>query len=501
MFDDGLTYQDSHMSSVAEFVDGMEKFDITAPQNVHGGPVLCRDGNAVYVDGSDSHTLIVGDTNSMKTLKFVLPLIYTCSMAGESMVIVDPKGELARKAEGFLKRSGYETAIVNLRYPQKSPDTWNPMDIVSKSYAQGHDGRQNAILQLNDLLNNLFFSRSTHSKDEYWIEAAGQVALGLCQLILYLDDEELNMKNLLRWRFEKMRDGTLKKIYKTLSEDSEIYQNLAVYMDLKAESTQSCILSTFDQLIRIFKSSPALTEMLSNTTFDIDAIGEKKVAVFMVVPDEKTTLHFLATLFISQCYSSLLEAAEKYNGTLPRRVNFILEEFCNLPKLNDILSMITAARSRNIRIHMVIQSYSQLIDKYGSNISKAILDNCGNLVYLHSREVEFLKYISELAGKNEFGYPLMSASRLQRIKKNETLIFHDRCYPFLAEDIPLIFDYPVTLGSRLREKKVSLADIMRIADDDFMIIDDDRDKNVSLTDIMRLRLENNDYTLLDDDYD
>ena len=87
------------------------------------------------------------------------------------------------------------------------------------------------------------------------------------------------------------------------------------------------------------------------------------------------------------------------------RVNFVLEEFCNMPKLEDIVAMLTAARSRNIRFHIVIQSYSQMIDKYGENVSKTVMDNCGNLIYLHTREISFLEYISKLAGKNEFGRP------------------------------------------------------------------------------------------------
>ena len=78
-----------------------------------------------------------------------------------------------------------------------------------------------------------------------------------------------------------------------------------------------------------------------------------------------------------------------------------------MPVLTDLISMLTAARSRNIRFHLVIQSYSQMIEKYGLNASQTVLDNCGNLIYLHSREMSFLKYISELAGCNEYHRPLL----------------------------------------------------------------------------------------------
>mgnify|MGYP000334988856 CR=1 FL=1 len=139
----------------------------------------------------------------------------------------------------------------------------------------------------------------------------------------------------------------------------------------------------------------------------------------------------------------VLDQADACKGTLPVRVNFILEEFCNMPQLDDIVPMLTAARSRNIRFHLVIQSYSQMKDKYNENVSRTIMDNCGNLIYLHTREISFLEYISKLAGQNEFDRPLLSVSRLQHLKKNETVIFHDRCYPVVVRDLPLIFEYPM----------------------------------------------------------
>lgn len=449
MFQDGLKYQDSRMSTEKEFTESLSEFEISNKEaEMKGGPVLFRRDNIAYSDASEAHSLIVGDTGSMKTLRFVLPLIYSCAKAGESMVVVDPKGELARKTTGFLKEAGYSTHILNMRKPQDSPDRWNPMGGVKRLYDEGKSGRKNAILQLNDLLNNLFFTRSDADKDKYWNESAGQLALGICGLILALE-EELTMKNLLRWRYEKLPDGTLRKYYDTISVSSSVYQNLAGYMGLTAENTKSCILSTFDQLVRIFKASSDLTEMISEDTFNLEDIGIKKTVVFLVIPDEKTTFHFLASLFVLQCYENLLDTAEKYDGTLPIRVNFILEEFCNMPQISDLVAMLTAARSRNIRFHMVIQSYSQMVDKYSENISKTILDNCGNLIYLHTREISFLNYISQLVGNNEYGRPFLSTSRLQHLKKNETVIFHDRCYPFVTQDIPLIFEYPIELGTKM----------------------------------------------------
>ena len=322
------------------------------------------------------------------------------------------------------------------------------MGLISKLYKTGKIGQEDAVNELNDLLEGLFYKRSNADKDKYWNESAGRLALGLCKLILAVEDT-LTLRKLLEWKNGKLKDGTVRNCFESLSPDNDIYQNLSGYMNLTAENTKTCIESTFDQLIGLFSSSESLLSMMSEDTMEMETIGVKKRAIFLVVPDEKTTYHFLVTLFIKQCYELLLEAADKHNGCLPIKMNFIMEEFCNMPRLDDLAPMLTAARSRNIRFHLVIQSYGQMIDKYGESISKTIMDNCGNVIYLHTNEISFLDYISKLAGVNEYGRPVVSVSRLQHLKRNETLIFHDRCYPFLVQDLPLIFEYPVELGTEM----------------------------------------------------
>lgn len=449
MIENGLKYYDSRTATEEEFTEELSAFQLYGgEQKTKGGPILFRKGENAYSDPSDLHNLIVGNTGSMKTLRFVLPLIYSSALASESMVIVDPKGELVRKTHSFLRKKGYQISVLNWRNPRLSPDSWNPMDRITKLYQFGKREQEDAMNALNDLLEGLFHKRSSADKDKYWNESAGRLALGLCKLILAVG-EDLSLRRLLDWKNGKLKDGTVRSCFESLSPDNDIYQNLSGYMNLTAENTKTCIESTFDQLTGLFSSSKSLIDMMSEDTMDMESIGSNKRAVFLVVPDEKTTYHFLATLFIKQCYEVLLEKADQNKGRLPIRMNFIMEEFCNMPKLDDLAPMLTAARSRNIRFHLVIQSFGQMVDKYGESISKTIMDNCGNLIYLHTNEISFLEYISKLAGVNEYGRPLISVSRLQHLKRNETLIFHDRCYPFLVQDLPLIFEYPIELGTEM----------------------------------------------------
>ncbi len=440
MFKDGLIYQEARMATERELKEDLAMLNMYGEsEKGKGGPILYSENEILYTDPGESHSMLVGDTGSGKTQGFIFPLIYSCARADESMVIVDPKGELKNRMYDYLCSKDYDVICLDFRQPESTKDRWNPLSTVEKAYATGKSKK--AQLLLNDLLQRLFNTRSAADKDKFWNESAGMFGEG-CFELSHLFGEELSIANLLKWRYERIPDGTMEECFRKLPRESKAYQNLAGYFNLTAENTKSCILSTFDQLIRLFKSSEALTEMLSSSSFDMEQIGVKKTAVFVIVPDEKTTFHFLATLFVGQCYETMIEVAERYKGRLPVKTNFILEEFCNMPTI-DVGPMLTAARSRNIRYHIVIQSYSQLIDKYGENIGKMLIDNCGNLIYLHSRELSFLTYVSQLAGKNEFGRPLLSPSRLLHLQKDETLIFHDRCYPIIVKGIPRMYEYPI----------------------------------------------------------
>lgn len=356
MVENGLKYYDSRTATEEEFTEDLSASTLSdGTQQTKGGPILFRKDGKIYTDPSDLHNLIVGNTGSMKTLRFVLPLIYSSAMADESMIVVDPKGELVRKTHTFLKERGYQISVLNWRNTRLSPDSWNPMGRINKLYKSGKRGQEDAVNALNDLLDGLFNKRSNADKDKYWNESAGRLALGLCKLILAVD-EELSLRKLLDWKNGKLKDGTVRSCFESLASDNDIYQNLSGYMNLTAENTKTCIESTFDQLTGIFSSSKALIDMMSEDTMELESIDLDKRAIFLVVPDEKTTYHFLVTLFIKHVYELLLEKADQNKGCLPIRMNFIMEEFCNMPKLDDLAPMLTAARSRNIRFHLVIQS-------------------------------------------------------------------------------------------------------------------------------------------------
>ena len=190
--------------------------------------------------------------------------------------------------------------------------------------------------------------------------------------------------------------------------------------------------------------------MLSHSDIDLAGIGKRKTALFIVIQDEKTTYHPLVTILLKQCYETLIDVAQASGGALPVRTNFLLDEFANMPKLKDMTTMITAARSRHMRFTMIIQNYAQLNQVYGKEEAETIRGNCGNIIYLISAELAALEEISKMCGevKSEkddktASTPLVTVSDLQRMKQFETIILRMRKQPFKTKMTP---DFKIDWG-------------------------------------------------------
>ena len=158
MFQDGLIYQEARMATESEIKSDLQQLDIDDETiTSKGGPILWNEKGMLYTDPGEAHTLIVGDTGSGKTQGVILPLIYSCARAEESMVLVDPKGELVRRMEPYLKLKGYKTIVLNFRQPHNSKDSWNPLECVEQAYKHGQGDE--AQMYLHDLLERLFYKR------------------------------------------------------------------------------------------------------------------------------------------------------------------------------------------------------------------------------------------------------------------------------------------------------------------------------------------------------
>lgn len=416
---------------------GVKRQKITDSTYEHAGiPILSNDKDEMWVDDGESHSLIIGATGSGKTYCMVNPLVNILTKKGESMIITDPKGEIYERNAGFLKEKGYEIILLNFRNPLQG-NAWNPLMLPYKLYKQGNSDKSNELLR--DLAINILHDEKTD--DPFWQNTAADFFTGLAQgLFQDAKEEEINLNSIILMLTageERYGASNYMKEYFSMKDISNpAYMNAAGTINAPNE-TKGSIISVFRQKVNIFAMAENLSEMLSYSDFDITNIGKKKTAIFLVIQDEKKTYHALATIFVKQCYESLIDEAQEAGGKLPIRTNFILDEFANLPPLKDITTMITAARSRQIRFNLIIQNFAQLNQVYGADNAETIKGNCGNTVYLLSSELKSLEEISKLAGERKIKKkdkeevrPLITVSELQRLKFKDAIILKHRSNPF-----------------------------------------------------------------------
>ena len=419
---------------------------VQAPQADAGGLPLINDGKKMWVDNGEGHTLIIGSTGAGKTQVAIFPLVHSLAKHDESMIITDPKGEIYETTAEMLKKRGYNVVLLNFRNPQQGSG-WNPLHLPYKYYKEGNPDKANELT--DDLAMNILYDENAQNNDPFWEKTSADYFSGIC-LGLFEDAKEneinLNSVNLFTTvGEEKCGPNSLyaNEYFKTKDPASPAYVSASSTISAPSD-TRGSILSVFKQKIRLFAARENLSEMLSHSDFEFEDIGRKKTAVFIVIQDEKKTYHSLVTIFLKQCYETLVDYAQKCGGKLPYRTNFLLDEFANMPPLKDVDTMVSAARSRKMRFFFVIQNYAQLAEVYGKEKGDTIRGNCTNIVYLISTELAALKEISEMCGeikvktdkKDKDGKaieetrPLITVSDLQKLKVGEIILLRLRMDPF-----------------------------------------------------------------------
>ena len=371
-------------------------------------------------------------------------MVQSLAKKGESMIITDPKGEIYENTGNMLRERGYNIVLLNFRNPQHG-NGWNPMSLPYKLYKEGDNDK--AIELLDDLALNILYEEKS-SNDPFWEKSAADYFTGLA-LGLFEDakEEQINlnsinlMSSLGEEKFGGPNNNYIKEYFNAKDPSRPAYVNASGVV-FTAEDTKQGVLATFKQKIKLFASRDNLSEMLCHSDFDMKEIGRQKTAVFMIVQDEKKTLHPLATIFIKQCYETLIDVAQESGGKLPYRTNFILDEFANMPPLKDVTTMVTAARSRLIRFTFIIQNYAQLTQVYGKENAETIKGNC-NITYLISSELGALEELSKLCGEvkskdkdKTASTPLVTVSDLQRLQQYETISLRLRTMPFKTKLVP-----------------------------------------------------------------
>ena len=405
-----------------------------------------KKGKAVEIISTSAlHALIVGTTGSGKTTGFVDQNIAILgrSKGKPSMIIADPKKELYEKHAKQLESEGYKISTLDLREPYSSA-RWNPMQVLIRRIRQVRELQNNmqekdgkyfacgevflshvdARTRVQELKDEIFENAMDlvytlcpiQNKDQpTWEEGARNLIFGLvlafCEDVISgeMDEKQLQLFNVYHNITKYCSEDTtaLKHYLLEGREEFSKVRGLVNTVLITSDKTLTSYLSEVNSYIQQL-SDDGILSMTSENDIDIANMDESPNALFVIVPDERFTRHRFVTLFLTQTYKELVEKAntnlrrkETDTAILKRRAYFILDEFGNLPKMENIEGMVTVGRSRGIRYLFVLQSFSQLTAKYGKDIGDIIKTNCNVKIFIGSDDPDTRREFSELCGQKK----------------------------------------------------------------------------------------------------
>lgn len=388
-----------------------------------GLPVLC-DGHIATLNTEDQFSLIYGYSGSKKSRLLVSVLLCLLSITekGESMIIPDVKGELcqgvlAPKVRGSLKDNGYRIRVINFR--DLNGDGWNLLQQAYELYQNGQT--EEAMVQLHNLTCVLSSFYEGSASDPIWPKNAREYVMATTILLFECcrNRDQINLLSLASYATHESCEH-LEKLVSMLPEKNNNIMTMLKSVLSQSERTRRSTMATVSSFFSDLIINEKLLRMLSVSTFEISELYEQKTALFLILPDETDTFRSVTGLILSQISAALVKAAYQHGGMLPRRVNYVCDEFCNyyIPGMDRNIS---AHRSRNIRWYLVCQSKGQLRQAYPKEYP-VILANCQNIYFTGSPDPELLEELSEKAGytnESEDGTPrrLISATDLKKLKK------------------------------------------------------------------------------------
>lgn len=369
-----------------------------------------KDGSKIYCITEDRHTIIIGSTGAGKSRRMVVPTVCTLGLAGESMIITDPKGEVYAFTSAFLEKLGYDVIKMDFFDPFLS-SCINPLQPVID--AVNEDNVSLATSRAWDLTS--FLVEKSDKGEPIWQNGEASVIAASILCVVYDNRNKPQYQNLTNvysfianmCKDVKIGDVSFKPISKYIGglPDNHPAKALLGIADVAPSRTAGSFYTSALTSLKLFTSGE-IYNITNKSDFTFNDLGNKKQALFFVLPDSKTTYYPIVSLFCSQIYDTLTESAKKNGNLLKRRVNFILDEFGNFAKIADFETKLTVGRGYGIRFNMFIQSFAQLEAKYEKTGEQTIKDNC-IWIYLSAGTNETNKEFEERLGKyTTSGYSL-----------------------------------------------------------------------------------------------
>ena len=341
------------------------------------------------------NTLVCGGSGAGKTRFYCKPNLMQCNT---SFVILDPKGEILRDTGRLLESKGYEVRVLDLISMHKS-HCYNPF-----VYLQSDNDVQK-------LVTNLFKSttpKGSQSNDPFWDTSASMLLLALVFYLHYeAPPEEQNFPMVMEMLRagaiedeESMAPTPLDVLFSVLRSDNPEHIALKYYDAYHSGSAKTLKSIQITLAARLEKFNlESLAALTSTDELDLPSMGEKKVALFALIPDNDSSFNFLVSILYTQLFQQLFYSADHiHGGSLPMPVHFLMDEFANVSLPDDFDKILSVMRSRGVSVSIILQSLAQLKALFDKQW-ESIIGNCDEFLYLGGNEQSTHKYVSELLGK------------------------------------------------------------------------------------------------------
>ena len=334
------------------------------------------------------HVAVFGASGSMKSRAYVRTNILQMSSEGHSMIMTDPKGELARDTAKYLEEMGYTVRIFNLVNMTRS-DRWNPIseitsDVEAQTFAE--------VVIANTHI------PGTKSGDPFWDRAEQNL---LKALVLYVvteyPKEERNLASVYILLARNSREE-IDKLFYRLPFDHPAKMPYNIYAQA-SDTVRTGVVIGLGTRLQVFQNQ-LVGELTSTSDIDLTLPAKEKCAYFAVFPDTDSTFDFLAGLFFSFLFIKLMRYADLNGGTGEKQVYFLLDEFPNIGTISDFTKKISTMRSRNLHCSIIFQNIAQLKNRYPNDAWQEIIGNCDSRLFLGATDVMTAESVSRLLGKS-----------------------------------------------------------------------------------------------------
>lgn len=395
-----------------------------------------------YKHQRNLNILVVGGSGSGKTRSFCKPGIMSVNC---SYLIVDPKGEMLRSTGYLLKDEGYDIKVFDLIHPRQS-DGYNPFTYIRDD--------PDVLKLMDNLVKNTTPPKGA-SNDPFWEKAEIALDSALMLYLLYEAPVEEQNFEMLMFMLECARvmeedeqyQSPLDLLFQTLEERDPSHIAVREYKVYKqaAGKTAKSILVTASVRLAAF-IFPQYAAMMQTDEMDFASMGERKRAIFCVIPVNDGSMNYLVSMLLTQCFQQLyLRADERYNGRLPVPVRVIQDEWANVAQPDSYPKVLATCRSYNIGINIIVQNIQSIKALYKDEW-EGIIGNCDTLLFLGGgNEPTSLEFVSKLLGKEtvhtrtrgqtkgrsgsssvnyqQTGRDLMTPDEIRMLPTNDALLF------------------------------------------------------------------------------